>query len=142
MVEWTLLNIKPDAVQRNLIGEIIRRVEEEGFRIVVLSKVRLERAEAEAFYDFHKGKPFFEKLCDYICSGPCVPVVVESENAIEKLRALIGATNPAEAEKGTIRGDIGVNGTRNSVHGSDSPENAKREISFFFSNHKLYLLSR
>jgi len=142
MIEQTLLNIKPDAVVRNLIGEIIKRVEDRDLTIIALSKVRLERAEAEAFYEIHKDKPFFEKLCDYISSGPCVPVVVEGENAIEKLRNLIGDTNSLEAEKGTIRGDFGIDETKNSVHASDSVENAKREINFFFSNHTLFLLSR
>jgi len=142
MVEQSLLNIKPDAVVRNLIGEIIKRVENRGLKIIALSKVRLERAEAEAFYAIHKGKPFFNKLCDYICSGPCVPVVIEGENAIERLRKLIGCTNPKEAKKDTIRGDFGIDETKNSVHASDSNENARREINFFFSNHTLFLLSR
>jgi len=142
MIEQTLLNIKPDAVKRNLIGEIIKRVEEKGFKVVALSKVRMKRSEAEAFYAIHKDKSFFNQLCEYICSGHCVPVVIEGEDAVEKLRNLIGATNPAEAEKGTIRGDFGIDKTENSVHASDSIENAKREINFFFSNHKLFLLSK
>ncbi len=142
MLERTLLNIKPDAVVRNLIGDIIKRVEDNGLKIIALSKVRLERKEAEAFYAIHKDKPFFNKLCDYICSGPCVPVVVEGENAIEELRKLIGMTNSLEAEKGTIRGDFGIDETKNSVHASDSVENAEKEINFFFSNHTLFLLSR
>lgn len=142
MIEQTLMNIKPDAVVRDLIGEFIKRVEEEKLKVIAISKVRLERAEAEAFYAIHKGKPFFNKLCDYICSGPCVPVVIEGENAIERLRKLIGSTNPKEAKKGTIRGDFGIGETKNSVHASDSIKNARREINFFFSNHTLFLLTR
>ena len=142
MLERTLLNIKPDAVERNLIGEIIRRVEANGYRIVALDKVQLERNEAEAFYSVHKDKPFFSSLIDYICSAPCVPLVVEGENVIPGLRELIGATNPAEAAEGTIRKEFAVDGRKNSVHASDSAKEAEREIGFFFSSHKLYLLSR
>ncbi len=142
MLEWTLLNIKPDAVERDLIGEILRRVEVAGYRIVALDKVQLDRGEAEAFYAIHRGKPFYDELCDYICSAPCVPVVVEGEHAIEGIRKLIGATNPAKAEKGTIRADLALDGTRNSVHASDSQKQARLEIHFFFSRHKLYLLNR
>lgn len=142
MPEWTLLNIKPDAVSRNLIGQILLRVEERGYRIIAIDRVQLERNEAEAFYAVHKDKSFFDKLCDYICSGPCVPVVVEGENVIPGMRELIGATDPAKAAPGTIRRDFALDGTRNSVHASDSPEVAAREINFFFSSHKLYLLSR
>jgi nucleoside-diphosphate kinase len=142
MLEWSLLNIKPDAVRRNLIGEILHRVEGIGFRIVAIDKVQLEREEAEAFYDVHRGKPFFDELCDYIISGPCVPIVVEGSNAVEGLRGLIGATIPSKADKNTIRGDFGIDGTQNTVHASDSIEHARREISFFFSRHKLFLLSR
>jgi len=142
MPKWTLLNIKPDAVEKNIIGEIIRRVEDKGFRIVAIDKVQLEKNEAEAFYAAHKGKPFFEKLCDYICSGPCVPLVVEGEDVIKGVRDLIGSTDPAEAAEGTIRKDFALNGTINCVHASDSEEQAKIEINFFFSRHKLYLLSR
>ncbi len=142
MIEQTLLNIKPDAVERNLIGEIIRRVEEEGLKVVAMTKVLLTREEAESFYAVHKGKPFFKKLCDYICSGPCVPVVLECDRAIERLRQLVGATDSAKAEKGTIRGDLGIDGRKNSVHASDSVATAKEEINFFFSNHTLFLMSR
>lgn len=142
MLEWSLLNIKPDAVERNIIGRIIHRVEEKGYRIIAIDKVQLEREEAEAFYDVHKDKPFFDKLCDYISSGPCIPMVVEGEHVIQGLRDLIGATDPAEAAPGTIRREFGINGRKNSVHASDSPERAAVEINFFFSRHKLYLLTR
>lgn len=142
MLEWSLLLIKPDAVVRNHIGRIICRVEEKDYRIVAIDKVQLERKEAEAFYDIHRGKPFFNKLCDYISSAPCVPMVVEGEDVIQGLRELIGATDPAEAAPGTIRKDFALNGTQNSVHASDSPERASLEMNFFFSRHKLYLLSR
>ncbi|MBN2416403.1 nucleoside-diphosphate kinase [bacterium] len=142
MLEWSLLNIKPDAVARNIIGQIIHRVENAGYRIIAIDKVQLEREEAEAFYDVHRDKPFFTKLCDYISSGPCVPMVVEGEEVIQGLRDLIGATDPAEAAPGTIRKDFALNGTQNSVHASDSSERAAVEINFFFSRHKLYLLTR
>ena len=142
MREWTLLNIKPDAVERNLVGEILQRVEKKGYRIVALDKVQLEKQEAEAFYEIHSNKHFYKDLVDYISSGPCVPVVVEGENVIEGLRELIGATDPAKASEGTIRKDFAINGTKNSVHASDSVQNAKQEIGFFFSRHKLFLLSR
>jgi nucleoside-diphosphate kinase len=137
MLQRTLLNIKPDAVERNLTGEIIRRVEKAGYRILVLDKVRMDRKQAEAFYAVHAGKPFFRELTEYMSSGPCVPMVVEGENAIQGIRDLIGATDPAKAEKGTIRADLAESLTRNSVHASDAPETAVQEIFFFFSRRRL-----
>jgi len=133
----TLLNIKPDAVERNLIGEIIKRVEAKGYRIIAIDKLQLTRNEAEAFYAIHKGKPFFGELVAFISSGPCVPMVVEGENVIEGIRELIGATDPSKAAKGTVRSDFAESITKNSVHASDAPETAREEISFFFGQRKL-----
>ena len=137
MLGRTLLNIKPDAVERNLIGEIIRRVEAKGYRIVAIDKLRLTRNEAEAFYAIHKGKPFFDELVAFISSGPCVPMVVEGDNVIEGIRELIGATDPSKAAKGTVRSDFAESITKNSVHASDAPETAREEIGFFFGQRKL-----
>lgn len=141
MIERTLLNIKPDAVERNLVGEIIRRVEERNYRIVTLDKVWLTSEEAKAFYKVHEGKSFFEELVGYMSSGPCVPLVVEGENVIEGIRELIGATDPSKAEPGTIRKDFAESMTRNSVHASDARETAGVEIGFFFSGRKLVHVS-
>lgn len=137
MLERTLLNIKPDAVKRNLIGEIIRRVEKRGYRIVAIDKHLLTRKEAEAFYEIHKEKPFFDELVDFISSGPCVPMVVEGENVITGIRELIGATDPSKATEGTIRREFAESITKNSVHASDGPDTAKEEIGFFFGRRKL-----
>jgi len=137
MLERTLLNIKPNAVERNLIGEIIRRVEQKGYRVVAIDKLKLSRDEVEAFYEIHKGKPFFDELVGFISSGPCVPMVVEGENVVEGIRELIGATDPADAADGTVRKDFAKSITQNSVHASDAPETAKEEIAFFFGRRKL-----
>ncbi len=131
-MERTLLIIKPDATERNLIGEIIRRIETAGFRIVNLRYLRQTKSVAEEFYAIHKGKPFYDELCNYMSSGPIVPMVVEGEHAVAGIRELIGKTNPAEAHPGTIRADLAVSLTKNSVHASDSPENAVKEIKFYF----------
>lgn len=138
-MQRTLLNIKPDAVERNLVGEILRRIEAKGYRIVALRKLRLRAEQAKAFYAVHSDKPFFEELVEFISSGPCVPVVVEGENVIEGIRKLIGATDPAKAEPGTVRKDFAENITRNSVHASDGPDTATNEIGFFFSERDLIL---
>jgi nucleoside-diphosphate kinase len=139
MLERTLLNIKPDAVKRNLIGEIIRRVEKNNYRIVSMYMIHLTKKECEAFYAAHREQPFFDKLIDLMISGPCVPIVIEGENVINGIRELIGATDPAEAEEGTIRKDFAENVTINCVHASDGLESAMKEIEFFFS--KKLLLS-
>jgi nucleoside-diphosphate kinase len=132
MVERTLLIIKPDAVQKNLIGEILRRVEAGGLKITILEMLRLSRAEAETFYSEHKGKPFYEPLVDFMIETACVAAVLEGENAVQGLRQMIGTTDPAQAAPGTIRKDFGENGRRNAVHASDSSETAEKEIVFFF----------
>ena len=129
----TLVIIKPDAVERNLIGEIINRFEKARFIVAALKMVRLDNSEARRFYAVHEGKPFLEELCRYMSSGPIVPMVIKSEGeTFEKVRQLIGATDPAKALPGTIRHDLAVNLTKNSVHASDSAQNAEIEISFFF----------
>ena len=133
-MEKTLLIIKPDAVSRSLIGEIIARVEKSRFKIKALKMVQLKPDQARKFYAVHEGKPFLEELVAFISSGPVVPVWLEKENAVADLRKLIGATNPAKADPGTVRHDLAIDMGKNSVHGSDSPENAKIEIEFFFSN--------
>jgi nucleoside-diphosphate kinase len=131
-VNRTLLIVKPDATERNLIGHIIGRLEKARFGVVAMKMVNLTREDAERFYEVHRERPFYSSLVEFMTSGPVVPVVVEKENAVEDLRTLMGATNPEEAACGTIRYEIGLNIEKNSVHGSDSPENAKKEISFFF----------
>ncbi len=131
-MEKTLFFIKPDAVERNLIGEVIRKVENSGFKINNLKMVRLRKAQAEEFYKIHKGKDFFEKLVEYVCAGLIVAMVLEKESAIKDLRELVGATDPAFAKKGSIRYDFGLDVTRNSCHASDSSKTAKDEILFFF----------
>ncbi len=124
--------IKPDATERNLIGQVISRVEKARFRIVAIRMVHLTEPEARKFYAVHQGKPFLDGLVKFMTSGPAVPMVLEKENAVEDTRTLIGATNPAKAACGTLRYEIGCDIEKNSVHASDSDENAKKEIAFFF----------
>lgn len=128
----TLLIIKPDATARNLVGYIINRLERARFKIVEMKLVRLSEKEARKFYAVHEGKPFLNDLVAFMSSGPVVPMVLEKENAVTDLRILVGATDPARADCGTIRYEIGENIERNSVHASDSDENARKEIAFFF----------
>jgi nucleoside-diphosphate kinase len=132
-LERTLSIIKPDATRRNLTGKINARFEEAGFRIIAQKRLRLSRAEAEAFYAVHKARPFFNDLCTFMTSGPVVVQVLEAENAVARNRDIMGATDPKKADKGTIRADFAESIEANSVHGSDSLENAVREIGFFFS---------
>ncbi len=132
MKEKTLLIIKPDAVERNLIGKIIMMCEENGFVIKNIQMKKLEKEEAESFYAIHKEKEFFNKLVDYVTSGPIVAVLLERENAIEILRDLIGNTDPKKAKPGTIRFLFGLDITRNSVHASDSKESFEYEVKHFF----------
>lgn len=129
----TLLIIKPDATERNQIGHIISRLEKARFKIVEMKMVRLKSDEARKFYAVHEGKPFLNDLVKFMTSGQVVPMVLEKENAVEDLRTLIGATDPAKAACGTIRFEIAKDIEKNSVHASDSDENAKKEIAFFFS---------
>lgn len=129
----TLSIIKPDATARNITGKINAFFEEAGLSIVAQRRIRLTRAQAEGFYAVHKERSFFGELCDYMCSGPVVVQVLEGENAVVRNREIMGATNPANAADGTIRKAFGLNVQENSVHGSDSPENAAIEIAYFFS---------
>ena len=131
--ERTLSIIKPDATRRNLTGAIVDRFEKGGLRVVAQKRIWLSRAQAEKFYAVHKARPFFDSLCTFMCSGPVVVQVLEGENAIQRNRDIMGATNPANAAAGTIRKDFAESIEANSVHGSDSPDNAKIEIAFFFS---------
>ena len=133
--ERTLAILKPDCVRKNLIGEVLRRIQEAGFTIRALKMVRLSKAEAEGFYAVHRGRPFFEDLTTFMSSGPCVPLVLEKENAVADYRALIGATNPADAAEGTIRRDFADSVGENIVHGSDSVENGRLEAAYFFPEH-------
>ena len=132
-VERTLSIIKPDATRRNLTGAIVSRLEDAGLRVVAQRRVRLTRDLAKRLYDMHRDRAFFDDLCEFMTSGPVVVQVLEGEDAISKNREAMGATNPANAAKGTIRSDFGQSVEANSVHGSDGPETAQREIAFFFS---------
>ena len=132
-MERTFAIIKPDAVERNLIGKILERIESNGFKIAAMKKIQLSKAQAEGFYYVHKARPFFGSLTEFMCSGPVVLLVLEKEGAISAWRDLMGATNPEEAGAGTIRKDFALNIEKNSTHGSDSAENAVFEISYFFS---------
>ena len=131
--ERTFSIIKPDAVERNKIGEITAMLESAGLRIVASKRIKLNQEKAAQFYGIHKDKPFFQSLCDFMCSGPIIVHVLEGENAVQKNRDIMGATNPEEAEDGTIRKKYALSLEKNSVHGSDSPENAIIEINHFFS---------
>ena len=133
-LEQTLSIIKPDAVDRNLDNEIKEMFKSKGFKIVKEKKIQIEKSEAEKFYKVHETKPFYNDLCTYLSSGPIVVMILEKENAIFDNRGLMGATNPKDAVDGTIRKKYGLSIDKNSVHGSDSPENAKIEIEFFFND--------
>ncbi|GIW48229.1 MAG: nucleoside diphosphate kinase [Deltaproteobacteria bacterium] len=132
-MERTLSIVKPDGVSKNLIGEVIKRFEQNGLRVVALKMVKLSRPQAEGFYAVHRDKPFFQSLTDFMSSGPCVVMVLEGKDAISKVREIMGATDPKKAETGTIRRDFAQNIERNIVHGSDSKESASFEISYFFN---------
>jgi nucleoside-diphosphate kinase len=136
-MEQTLSIIKPDAVAKNVIGKILDRFESNGLRIAAMKKVQLSRADAEAFYAVHKERPFFGELVEFMISGPVVVSVLEGENAVAKNRELMGATNPQEAAPGTIRADFAESIDANAVHGSDSLEDAEKEIAFFFARREI-----
>ena len=133
-VEKTLSIIKPDAVERNLENEIKEMFKNNGFQIVKEKKIQIEKSEAELFYKVHETKPFYNDLCTYLSSGPIVVMILQKDNAVVGNRELMGATNPKEAKEGTIRKKYGISIDKNSVHGSDSVENAKIEIDFFFKD--------
>jgi len=132
-MERTFAIIKPDAVERNLIGKILERIESNGFKIAGMKKTQLSQKEVKGFYYVHKERPFFDSLTEFMCSGPVVLLVLEKENAITAWRDLMGATNPEDAKEGTIRKDFALSIEKNSTHGSDSAENAAYELSYFFS---------
>lgn len=131
-IERTLAILKPDCVRKNLIGEVIRRMQDAGFKVLALKMINLTKEEAGGFYAVHRERPFFGELVDFMSSGPCVPIVLEKENAVADFRTLIGATDPAEAEAGTIRHDFADNKGQNIVHGSDSVENGRLEANYYF----------
>lgn len=131
-MERTLSIIKPDAVGRGLIGEVMKRFEEAGFKIIAMKMVHMTKEQAEAFYAVHRGTDFFEGFTTFMCSGPSIVMVLEGEEVIAESRKLIGATNPKDAAGGTIRREFATDGRRNVVHGSDSPETAAFEINYFF----------
>jgi len=132
-MERTLSIVKPDGVKKNILGEVIRRFQKSGIRIAAIKMIHLSKAEAEGFYAVHKERPFFSSLTDFMSSGPCVVMVLEGEDGIRKNRELMGATNPEEAAVGTIRKDFAASIEQNAVHGSDAPETAAFEISYFFN---------
>ena len=138
-MEKTLSIIKPDATEKNVIGKIIDRFESAGLRVVAAKLVQLDKAKAGGFYAEHEGKPFYDNLVKYMTSGPVVVQVLCGQNAIAKNRELMGATNPQEAEPGTIRADFAESIDANAVHGSDSPESAAREISYFFNEDEIFV---
>lgn len=141
-MERTLSIIKPDAVSRGLMGKIMSRFEGEGITIVAAKMVKLTKEEAMAFYAVHKDKPFYDSLTDFMSSGPIMVMVLEGEDVISRNRAIMGATNPKQADAGTIRAEFGTDVEKNAVHGSDSPETAVKEISFFFSDYELVRMER
>mgnify|MGYP005835881123 CR=1 FL=1 len=137
-MEKTLSIVKPDGVQKHLIGEVIKRFEEHGLKVVGLKMIHMDKKEAEGFYAVHRGKPFFESLTTFMSSGPAVVMVLEGEEAISKTRELMGATDPKQAKEGTLRRQYATNIERNVVHGSDAPETAAFEIKYFFNSLEMF----
>ena len=131
-IEQTLSIIKPDAVERNLTEDIKNKFLENNIKIIKSKKIQINKDEASEFYKVHQSKPFYDRLCNYLSSGPIVVMILEGENVIKQNRIIMGATDPKQAEQGTIRKEYGISIDKNSVHGSDSPNNAKKEINFFF----------
>jgi len=136
-IERTLSIIKPDATERNITGMIVSRLEGAGLRVIAQKRVWWRKKDAKKFYEVHKGQPFYKELLNYMTSGPIVLTVLEGDDAIGKYREIMGGTNPVDAEPGTIRTDFGVNHQRNSVHGSDAPETAKKEIAMCFKKSEI-----
>jgi nucleoside-diphosphate kinase len=132
-MEKTLTIIKPDGVKKNVIGDVIKRYEENGLKVIAMKMIHQTKEEARGFYIVHKERPFYDSLTDFMSEGPVVIIVLKGENAISKVREIMGATNPEEADAGTIRADHAENIERNTVHGSDSPESADYEINYYFS---------
>lgn len=137
MIQRTFVMLKPDTIQRDIVGEIINRFERRGLKIVGLKLINLTRAMADELYGQYKGKDFYEPLIKYVMSGPCVVCVIEGYECIRAVRKMLGATNPLDAEPGSIRGDFGLFMRRNVVHAADSPESAKREMSIFFKPNEI-----
>ncbi len=133
MIQRTLAIIKPDAVERHLAGRILQRIEDAGFTARAIRRIHLSRTQAEGFYDVHRARPFFASLTEFMSSGPCVVVVLEADDAIKKWRTLMGATDPAKADAGTLRKEFAESIERNATHGSDAPETAAYEIGYFFA---------
>jgi len=133
-MERTLSIVKPDGVQKHLIGEVIKRFEERGLKVIALKMISMSKKEAEGFYAVHRGKPFFESLTTFMSSGPCVVMVLEGEGAISKTRELMGATDPKQAKEGTLRNQFAANIEKNVVHGSDAAETAAFEMKYFFNS--------
>jgi len=138
-MERTLVIVKPDGVKKNLIGEVIKRFEQDGLRVIGLKMLKLSKEQAQGFYQVHKDKPFFDSLTDFMSSGPIVVMVLQGERAIERVREIMGATDPKKAAPGTIRARYADNIQENIVHGSDSPESAAYEIPYFFSSVELFV---
>ena len=132
-MERTFAIIKPDAVKKGVAGKILARIEAAGFKVRAMRMIHMSKAEAEGFYYVHKERPFFSSLVEFMSEGPIVPMVLEADNAIEKLRKVMGATDPAKAEAGTIRKEFATNIERNAIHGSDGPDTAAFEIAYFFN---------
>jgi nucleoside-diphosphate kinase len=137
-MEKTLSIVKPDGIQKHLIGEIIKRFENSGLKVIGLKMISMNKKEAEGFYAVHRGKPFFESLTTFMSSGPSVVMVLEGEGAISKTRELMGATDPKQAKEGTLRREFATNTERNVVHGSDAPETAAFEIGYFFNSLEIF----
>ena len=138
-IQRTLSIIKPDATRRNLMGKINTRLEERGLGIIAQKRIHMTRGQAEGFYAVHAGRAFFSDLCEFMCSGPVVVQVLEGENSVTANRDIMGATNPANADEGTIRKDFAENVQNNAIHGSDSDENARKEIAFFFPTLQIHI---
>ena len=141
MLERTFSIVKPDAFAKHGVGPVLARIEAGGLRVVAGRVVRLNRAEAEAFYAVHRERPFFGSLCDFMCSGPVFVSVLEGDNAVARYREVLGATDPAKAAKGTVRADFGTDVEKNAAHGSDGADTARAEIAFFFSDRELASLA-
>jgi len=138
MMERTLSIVKPDGVKKNLIGEVISRFEKAGLKVIGLKMIKMTKEQAKGFYIVHKDKPFYDSLTEFMSEGPVVVMVLEGQGAIEKVRNIMGATNPENAAPGTIRAEYGTNVERNVVHGSDSPQSAEFEINYFFNALELF----
>jgi nucleoside-diphosphate kinase len=136
-LERTLAILKPDCVRKNLIGEVVAKIQKAGFKVVAMKKIRLTKETAGGFYAVHKGRPFYDSLVEFMSSGACVPIALEKDNAVADFRKLIGATDPKDAAEGTIRKLFADNKGENIVHGSDSPENAAIEIAYYFSTKEI-----